>query len=124
MFADDRYITITAAYETGANSQPSLDSMAPELKDAGLRLVAECGGPRPSRVWTGVVDHPTYERFAAAWQLPPEIRDGASAAPYFRTYDGLNWETDGRSPIIYVSLSVSSPRWARHRMAGQAISRT
>ena len=109
MFANDRYITMTVAYDAATSSQPGLGWIAPELKDAGLRLVDERVGPPPSRTWAGVVNGPTYRQFADAWRLPDEPFDAGPLTPYFHTFDGLNWETEGESPIVYVTLRVLSP---------------
>ena len=109
MFAKDRYISITVAYEAGTNSQPGLGCIAPELKESGLRLVDERDGPRPSRTWAGVVDGPTCEEFANAWRLPGEPSQEGLRAPYSRTFDGLNWQAEGESPIVYVTVRVLSP---------------
>ena len=54
--------------------------------------------PNPSRTWAGIVDGPTFKRFADAWHLNDATRA--------RTFDGMNWEVDGQSPIVYVSLYI------------------
>ena len=68
----------------------------------------------PSRTWAGSVDGRTFERFAKSWGLPRENAvgsasngdDGEDTAAYERTYDGMNWEVGGESPIISVSVHV------------------
>jgi hypothetical protein len=117
MFAHDRYITITVAYEAELMSHPSLGWIAPELKDAGLRLIEERGAPQPLRTWAGLVDESTYEQFAEAWQVPDEPSGERPRAPHIHTFDGLNWQTNGESPIVYVTLRVHSPHRERSRMA-------
>ena len=57
---------------------------------------------RLSRTWAGIVDGPTFKRFADAWHL--------NDAPCGRTFDGMNWEIGGQSPIVYVSVDVGVPR--------------
>jgi hypothetical protein len=70
-------------------------------------------GPTPSRTWAGLVDGPTYERFARAWRLPKDAnetnpRTTGGDRDLARTYmfDGMNWEADQESPIICVSLQA------------------
>jgi hypothetical protein len=71
----------------------------------------ECGA---SRTWAGVVDGATSQRFADAWHLPDEFHEPAAAnlaedghiARVRRTFDGMNWEVDGESPIVYVSVEI------------------
>ena len=104
----DRYITITVAYEPGASKRPALEWTAPELEDAGLALIEEHSDPLPSRTWGGVVDGPTFERFADAW-LPDELTDNRSPGTQSYTFDGLNWEVGGESPIVYVTIHVLCP---------------
>ena len=54
--------------------------------------------------WTGIVDGPTFERFANAWQLL-DGTDGRAPAGFY-VFVGLNWESDGESPIVCVTLKV------------------
>jgi len=112
----DRYIIITVAYEPRLDYGRSLEWIAPELTDAGLAMTEDhANAPRPSRTWAGIVDRPTFERFADASHL-----NDNTAEPTFRlltepehliartyTLDGMNWEAGGESPIVYVSVSVS-----------------
>src|SRR5664279_2630911 len=112
---DKRYIVIQVAYEPNVVYGRSLEWIAPELKDAGLTLIEEhadeCGA---SRTWAGVVDGATTQRFADAWHLPDEFYEPAAAnlaedghiARVRRTLDGMNWEVDGESPIVYVSVEI------------------
>jgi hypothetical protein len=124
---DKRYIVIRVAYEPSVYGR-SLEWIAPELKDAGLTLIEEhadeCGA---SRTWAGVVDGATSQRFADAWHLPDEFHEPAAAnlaedghiARARRTFDGMNWEVDGESPIVSVSVEIGvirdSPRRRGHR---------
>jgi hypothetical protein len=60
--------------------------------------------------WTG----PRPSVFADAWHLPDEFHEPAAAnlaedghiARVRRTFDGMNWEVDGESPIVYVSVEI------------------
>jgi len=108
-----QHITITARYEPGVRQGVSLEWIAPELDDAGLALTEDqLDAPMPSRTWVGSVDGRTFERFAESWGLPLKIKgqsasaldDGKDIVSYPRTYDGMNWEVDGKSPIISVSV--------------------
>ena len=96
---DGRYITIRAAYEQDLHHGPSLRWIAPELKDAGLIMTEDhTDVMHPSRTWAGIVDGPTFKRFADAWHL--------NDAPRRRTFDGMNWEVAEHSPIVYVSVDI------------------
>ena len=96
---DDRYITMKAVYDRDLHCGRSLTWIAPELKDAGLTMTEDdTDGLSPSRTWAGIVDGPTFKRFADAWHL----NDATPA----RTFDGMNWEVGGESPIVYVSVDV------------------
>jgi hypothetical protein len=75
---DDRFIILTVAYERHAGHGPSLEWIAPELKDAGLSLIEDhTDGRSPSRKWAGLVDGSTFERFADAWHLHDETDEPA-----------------------------------------------
>ncbi len=112
---DKRYIVVQVAYEPNSVYGRSLEWIAPELKDAGLTLIEEhadeCGS---SRTWAGIVDGATSQRFADAWHLPDELHEPAAGnlaedghiARVRRTFDGMNWEVDGESPIVYVSVEI------------------
>lgn len=94
--ADDArpyHISFQAKYEPYATEgQRSLGWLAPELVDAGLTLTEG----NDMREWTGTLDADTYARFADAWGL----MDGE------RVFDGMEFETDESSPIVYVNVSV------------------
>jgi len=111
----DRYIVITVAYDRHPNYGRSLDWIAPELSDAGLIMTDDrIDEPSPSRTWAGVVSGATFERFSDAWQLDaqpcdPSLSPDAEAgdmAMRAYTFDWMNWEIGGESPIVYVSLLV------------------
>jgi hypothetical protein len=125
---DDRYIVIRVAYDRHPGYGRSLEWIAPELRDAGLTMTEDHNDePRPSRTWAGIVDGPTFERFADAWQLDATphkrtlglVTEAGELALSTRTYtlDGMNWETDGESPIVYVCLLVGvvRDRYGRER---------
>jgi hypothetical protein len=112
---DDRYIVLRVVYERQFRYGRSLAWVAPELSDVDLTITAdEMNDFVSSRTWAGIVDGPTYKRLAEAWRLGPEIaartRDlgaelpGPQACSY--VLDGMNWEVDDESPIVYVSLLV------------------
>jgi hypothetical protein len=84
---------------------------------AGLSLVDERTEPRPSRTWAGMVDGLTFEHFADVWQLHDELTDHTPPAPRTYTFDGMNWETEGESPIVYVTLYVLGPHPKRETSA-------
>ena len=78
---DPRYITITVQYDRDPTYGRSLGAIAPELKNSTLTMTDDhIAGPRPSRTWAGMVDGPTFERFARAWRLP-----GRSPARHHRS---------------------------------------
>jgi hypothetical protein len=68
----------------------------------------------PYRTWAGAVDERTFARFAESWGLrrgndagsASKLDDGTEDTPYTQTYDGMNWELGGKSPIISVSVEV------------------
>ena len=118
MMSDTRYVTIRVQYDQQARYGRSLNWVAPSSRDAGLVLTDDrLGGSAPSRTWRGVVDGPTYERFAAAWRLEgmlgepaPDTEHGAGTRAC--TLDGMNWEAGGESPIVCVSVRVTPQRHA------------
>jgi hypothetical protein len=65
-----------------------------------------------SRTCAGVVDGATVERFADAWRLDAKPHDrtlSLATEPGHLdmrayTFDGMNWDGGGESPIAYVSL--------------------
>ena len=113
-----RYMTITVHYDRRPRYGRSLRWIAPELKDSALTMTEDqLDGPTPSRTWAGLVDGPTYERFAEAWRLPKGTDESTSQtagddrelATHTYTLDGMNWETGNESPIVCVSLQVIQP---------------
>ena len=115
VMAGSQHITMTVRYEPRVSYGTSLAWIAPELKDAGLALIDDhLDDPMPSRTWAGSVDSRTIERFAKSWGFPrenqvggtPDLDDGEDMASYARTYDGMNWEVGGESPIISVSVHL------------------
>jgi len=115
---DPRYITITVQYDRQSTRGRSLEWIAPELKDSALTMTEDqLDDPTPSRTWAGLVDGPTYERFAEAWRLPKDTDEATSQTPgddrelATLTYmlDGMNWEAGNESPIVCVSLQVMQP---------------
>jgi hypothetical protein len=108
-------IAITVRYEPPASYGTSLAWIAPELREAGMALIEDrLAGPIPSRTWAGSVDERTFKAFAKSWALPRQNEGGSAAtaddsndsAGFERTYDGMNWEVGGESPIISVSVHV------------------
>jgi hypothetical protein len=130
-----QHIAITARYEPRTSYGTSLGWIAPELRGAGLALIEDrLGDPMPSRTWAGSLDGRTFERFAKSWRLPRKNEHGGATklddcndmASYKHTYDGMNWEVGGESPIISVSVEVgpdprlgASPGDMRVRAAGR-----
>jgi len=123
-----RLITVTVWYERRSAHARSLEWIAPELGDAHLTLVEDqAESERPFRTWTGLVDGPTFERFARSWRLEDSTGSGpdssnhnqnASQVPRSYEFDGLNWEADGESPIICVTVQVSDLQGAVAGPAG------
>ena len=94
---EGRFIILTVAYERCVGRGPSLEWIAPELKDAGLSLIEDShNGWNPSIRWAGVVDGPTFDRFADAWHLHHENDQPASGnadgypTMHAHTLDGMN----------------------------------
>lgn len=115
---ESHHITITVRYEPGVRYGKSLAWIAPELQDARLPLVEDHPeAPVHARTWSGAVDKSTFDRFATAWRLERSdeefIDEGAEEwddrVGYTRTFDGMNWETEGLSPIVSVSVRVVRP---------------
>lgn len=101
-----RRIIIRVQYDGYPEHARSLAWIAPELRDARLEMAEDhLDQPNPSRAWTGVVDGPTFERFAEAWLL-----DDAQRSPRTYVFDGMNWEAGGVSPIVSVVVWVGGPR--------------
>ncbi len=131
---DERYIVIKVAYDRYPSYGRSLAWVAPELREAGLSMVENHSlAPSPSRTWAGSVDGPTFERFADAWHLDASssVTDEEQAAAREYTFDGMNWEAGGESPIVYVRVRVGvkheagayDSRRPRRRSAGSSRSR-
>jgi hypothetical protein len=122
---DPRYITITVQYDRDARYGRSLGWIAPELENSTLTLTDDhIAAPRPSRTWAGMVDGPTFERFARAWRLPgqittttPPVTDDPDRVARTYTLDGMNWEAGGISPIVCVSVHVIRPPRARSQVS-------
>lgn len=106
--AGSHYVAIDVRYEPGVRDGTSLAWIAPELRDDGLDLIEDhLDEPKPSRIWAGCVDGPTFKRFATAWALDRSDEDFGRSEDrpcYEQTFDGMNWEVDGVSPIISVSV--------------------
>jgi hypothetical protein len=114
--SDSRHITITVYYDGHSVYGRSLEWIAPELKDARLTMTEDHADDEPpTRTWEGLVEPPTFERFARAWCLEDELGEPSPAAPsdgpdsHTYTLDGLNWEQGGESPIVCVSVQVAHP---------------
>ena len=108
----DRYVILEVAYEPELKYGRSLQWVAPELNDAGLIMTEDhTNESRPSRTWEGIVDGATFTRFARAWNIDSETDPGTPTetgrALRDYTFDGMNWEADGESPIVYVAVHVS-----------------
>jgi len=110
----DRYVILEAEYEPHAkDAERSLRWLVPELVEAGLTMTEHTPGVRN---WAGVIDGDTYERFAAAWDLgnKADARNGGvptdgHLAQHSYTWDGMEWDLGGWSPIIWMNLKVSEP---------------
>jgi hypothetical protein len=96
----DRYLILAVEYEPDAtDAQRSLGWVAPELVDAGLTMTADMLGVRR---WAGVIDSDRYERFVDSWG------GDAHLANYRHTWDGMEWEAGGSSPIVWASLTATT----------------
>jgi hypothetical protein len=114
--SDSRHISITVHYDRLPAYGRSLGWIAPQLKNAHLILTEDhADDERPTRTWEGLLDAPTFERFARDWRLEDELHEPNAAPPtdgpdvHTYTLDGLNWERGGESPIICVSVEVAQP---------------
>ena len=95
--AEQYHILISVKYEPHATDlQRSLTCLTPELVRIGLTLAEH----DDVRTWIGVLDADSYARLAAAWGLD-ERRS------HRLTFDGMEWEAAGSSPIVWVSLDVT-----------------
>jgi len=111
--ADQYFINLQVKYTPEANDvQRALAWLVPELVYAGLALTEDTFDMRR---WTGVVDSDTYTWFADAWDL--------EAGSHAFSFDGMEFETGGWSPILSVSLNVSQPNLdpVEHQPAHAAI---
>jgi hypothetical protein len=111
----DRYVVLKVAYDRHPGYGRSLAWIAPELRDVGLIMIEDHKDePSPSRTWAGIVDGATFERFADAWGLDGMPHDrildpvtgAGDLAMRAYTFDGMNWEIAGESPIVCVSVLV------------------
>jgi hypothetical protein len=121
----NHYIAIRVAYDRHPSYGRSLEWIAPELRDAGLTLTEDhSAATPPRRTWAGFVDDAVFRRFADAWRLHTKHREGTldvvteagrlSVNAY--TFDGMNWERWGRSPIVYVAVLVGAVGHRRGRV--------
>jgi hypothetical protein len=124
----DRYLVLKVASDRPAYER-SLERVATELRDAGLTIVEDHAHElQPSRTWAGTVDGITFDHFADAWHLDRKAaRPGLTQVPgdgwratRSYTFDGMDWEANGESPIVYVSLTVSLTRRSCTRARTQA----
>ena len=113
--ADRRLVTVTVVYERHARCAPTLEWIAPELKDAGLTLIED--HPKalhPSRTWAGTVEGPALARFADAWERGDErnepTSDDLDAHAYI--FDRVNRKPGGESPIVSVTIQVGAAEGA------------
>jgi hypothetical protein len=123
----DRYVVIRVAYDCHPSYGRSLEWIAPELGHAGLIMTEDrTDEPSPSRTWTGILDGATFEHLADSWRLDAQLPESASgsvpgagkSAMQAYTFDGMNWESGGESPIVYVSLLVGVVRDPRYTSEG------
>jgi hypothetical protein len=102
----DCYVTLAVRYEPSATvGQRSLGWLAAELRDAPLPMTRD---EDDVRQWSGVIDDATYARLVAHWRLDEK------AGSHRNVFDGMNWESDGWSPVVWASLSVEP---VGHRLA-------
>jgi len=93
---DQYFISLKVKYEPSATDlHRSLSWLAPELVHARLALAEDTSDVR---TWTGVVDAGTLAWLADAWDLEDESHDC--------TFDGMDFESGGWSPVVWVSLGV------------------
>jgi hypothetical protein len=92
------HILISVKYEPDATDlQRSLAWLTPELKHTGLTLTEG----DDARTWHGVIDRDTYAPFAATWALDEHHPS------HRQMFDGLQWESNGSSPIVWACLDVT-----------------
>ena len=110
----DRFVILRVEYEPEAKDvERSLRWLVPELADAGVTMTGET---RAARKWAGVVDGDTYASLVDGWELGSKPRQASlmqteygCLAGHCYTWDGLEWELCGWSPIVWMSLEVSEP---------------
>ena len=108
-----RYVIVEAAYEADAtNPERSLRALAPQLADAGLTMITDSPALRK---WAGVIDGHTYARMADAWALDRKpgtnhlmVTEYGELTCHAYTWDGMEWEGNGSSPVVWMRLRVSS----------------
>jgi hypothetical protein len=110
-----RYVTLAAAYEPDATDWVrSPGWLVPELVDARWTLIEAAPN---SRSYAGVIDADTYARVAEGLSLERKRGEANLSTPgehgnlasYSYTFDGLEWESGGSSPVIWMRLTVSEP---------------
>jgi len=95
-----RNLILAVAYEADAtDAQRSLGWLAPKLVDADLTMTEDT---LRLRKWAGVIDGEVYARFADSWGIDPHL------TAYGHTWDGMEWESGGASPIVWASLTVDA----------------
>ncbi len=112
---DPPHITLTVSFDSHTRSERTLRWLAPELDHAGLAMTDDhVDGRVRYRTWAGTVDEVTVRQFAKAWKLADERgavvgeNDGdRRRAIRAYTLDGMNWEADGRSPVVWASVEIS-----------------
>ena len=107
-----RYVIVEAAYEADATqTERSLRALAPELADAGLTIITDSPALRK---WAGVIDDDTYARMADACALDRKpgtnllsVTECGELTCHAYTWDGMEWERNGSSPVVWMRLQVS-----------------
>jgi hypothetical protein len=108
-----RYVIVEAAYEADATkAERSLRALAPQLADAGLTMITDSPAVRE---WAGVIDGHAYAHMADAWALDRKpatnhlmVTEYGELAFHAYTWDGMEWEGKGSSPVVWMRLRVSS----------------
>jgi hypothetical protein len=108
----DRYVITTGEFEPDAkDAERSLGWLARELDDAGLTMTEDTEAVRE---WAGVVDGDTYARFADGWGNKPDQpklmqTEHGCLAGHRYTWEDIEWELSGWSPIVSMSIEISEP---------------
>jgi hypothetical protein len=109
-----RHIKLTVLFDSQTSAEHTLRWIAPELYRARLTMTDDhAEGTARSRTWAGTVDDVTFRRFASAWKLidengePAGKDDDRRTATTACTLDGMNWEVEGRSPVVWASVQIS-----------------